>query len=974
LSRSKPAADSALEALEFHRSGFGLLPEGTDPDPGLAVQAVLPTGIDRPSRSCTCKASRKKTCRHLKRLVQLRAELESHFDGASPYESFQASLWRQLGEALFAGDRTTLEDVRSKKTGGESGGQFFRRLDEGLLLRRCGRSPSDIRLLERLGFINARNGADRAGLLKKLSLLLRTPTETALNERDVRSQLQVFEESFFGRLSYHCFRERLDGSFHPRVDTATGEFLLSFRPHEGEPLFELAVPRTQVRRTLTLLHERFPHQDDLSVRPLPLRSIFMVSAKTDLDLEVRPVIEAMQSAGERHYLDREDLEKFRYGDLLFVPELGVLAELEPRGRERKFRAPVAMTLRKSEIGAFLSDHRQEVEEGSVVSGESMRPMTILREPDSISIEPGAIDRSWYYLSVHYGFGSASISLEDVLRAKRDGWSHLETPEGFVDLDAPALRSLASFVDRESEEGLIRLTAAEALRLVLSAGGTARVKGEKGERALLDRLLRVEPSSPSQDPPGLRTPLRPYQRKGLDWLRFLAENGLGGLLCDDMGLGKTHQAMALMLWLRDQRKEGGPARSLVIAPTTVISHWRDKLRAHAPDLAVALHHGAGRSVTEALDAADVVVTSYGVLRNDVDSLGKRDFDVAVFDEIQHLKNPETQAHRAASAIQARVKVGLTGTPIENSVSDLKALFDLVLPGYLGSDAEFEGLYVQRGGAGLRDLKRVTSPFTLRRLKSDVLEELPEKIEDVRICALSEDQVKLYREAIAARAAPLVESLRAPGERPRYVHIFALLTLLKRICDHPALALGRLEEHERYASGKWDLFQELLYESIDAGKKVVVFTQFLGMIDLFERLLSALGIGFVSLTGASRERGEIVRRFNEEEDCRVFLGSLKAGGTGIDLISASVVIHYDRWWNAAREDQATDRVYRLGQNKAVSVLKLTTEGTLEEKISAIIERKRRLMHEVVRVDEPGESKTFTREELVELLEPLEALEAV
>jgi SNF2 family DNA or RNA helicase len=316
----------------------------------------------------------------------------------------------------------------------------------------------------------------------------------------------------------------------------------------------------------------------------------------------------------------------------------------------------------------------------------------------------------------------------------------------------------------------------------------------------------------------------------------------------------------------------------------------------------------------------------------------------------------------------VKLGLTGTPVENSVSDLKALFDLVLPGYLGSRADFDRSYVERAEAGLRDLRRLTAPFTLRRLKSDVLSELPEKIEDVRTCALSEDQVTLYREAIDARAAPLVERLRARGERPPYLHVFALLTLLKRICDHPALALGRLDEHARYASGKWDLFQELLQESLDSGKKVVVFTQFLGMIDLFERHLSSRGISFVSLTGASRDRGEIVRSFNEEEDVRVFLGSLKAGGTGIDLTSASVVIHYDRWWNAAREDQATDRVYRLGQNKAVSVLKLTTEGTLEEKISAIIESKRRLMEDVVQVDDPRERKVFTREELIHLLEPV------
>ncbi len=951
-----------LDGLEFHRTGFGLLPEGTDP--GLAVHAVLPTGIERPFRSCTCTSSRKRTCRHLKRLGQLRAKLASRFGKATPQEAFQASLWWRLGDALFGGDRTPLDRVRLER---DDGGESLRNPEGDLLLRRIGISPSDVRLLERLGFLAASGAIDRAGLLKKLSLLLRTPTEAEFNHRGALSHLQSFEESFFGRLSYHCFREGLEGSFHPRVDAETGEFLLSFHPRQAEPLFELSVPRAQVWRTLALLRELFPDQADLAVRPVPLRSIFMVSAKTELDLEVRPAIEAMQSDGERRYLDREDLEKYRYGELVFVPELGVLAELERPGDERRFGAPVAMTLRRSEIGTFLSEHRREVEEGSIVLQEAMRPMVLFREPDSVFIDPAAIDRSWYYLSVRYGFGSASISLADILRAKADGWSHLETPAGFVELDAPAFKTLDFLAGRETEEGRVRLTAAETIRLVLAAGGAARLDGETSQKDVLARLLRAEPSGPSQDPPGLRTPLRPYQRKGLDWLRFLAENGLGGLLCDDMGLGKTHQAMALILWLRDQSEERR-VRSLVVAPTTVISHWRDKLGAHAPDLSVVLHHGTGRGLSEAFDTADVVVTSYGVLRIDAGFLGEREFDVAVFDEIQNLKNAETQAHRAAAAVRARVKLGLTGTPVENSVSDLKALFDLVLPGYLGSRAEFGRSYVERAEAGLRDLRRLTAPFTLRRLKSDVLTELPEKIEDVRACALSEDQLTLYREAIDARAAPLVEQLRARGERPSYMHIFALLTLLKRICDHPALALGRLEEHARYASGKWDLFQELLQESLDAGRKVVVFTQFLGMIDLFQRHVSSQGIGFVSLTGASRDRGEIVRRFNEEEDVRVFLGSLKAGGTGIDLTAASVVIHYDRWWNAAREDQATDRVYRMGQNKAVSVLKLTTEGTLEEKISAIIERKRRLMEDVVRVDDPGESKTFTREELIHLLAPV------
>jgi SNF2 family DNA or RNA helicase len=317
--------------------------------------------------------------------------------------------------------------------------------------------------------------------------------------------------------------------------------------------------------------------------------------------------------------------------------------------------------------------------------------------------------------------------------------------------------------------------------------------------------------------------------------------------------------------------------------------------------------------------------------------------------------------------------LTGTPIENSLSDLKAVFDLVLPGYLGTDDEFA---VRYGTANTRevsagateDLRRIIAPFVLRRLKSAVLEELPEKIEDLRTCELSDAQLRLYREALSTKGADLVKQLRSTSKRLPYIHIFALLNLLKRICDHPALALNAAEEYQKYESGKWDLFQELLFESLDSGQKVVVFSQYLGMISIMERLLTDLGIGFTTLTGASVNRGEIVRRFNDESRCRVFLGSLKAGGTGIDLVAGTVVIHYDRWWNAAREDQATDRVHRIGQKRAVQVFKLVAAGTLEEKISAIIDRKRRLMDSVVQADDPHLEKIFTREELIDLLRPV------
>jgi SNF2 family DNA or RNA helicase len=388
------------------------------------------------------------------------------------------------------------------------------------------------------------------------------------------------------------------------------------------------------------------------------------------------------------------------------------------------------------------------------------------------------------------------------------------------------------------------------------------------------------------------------------------------------------------------------------------------------LKAAVFHGGQRNLKETLCDSNVLLTSYGILRNDIERLEKIPFPLAVFDEIQNVKNPQTLAYEAARNLRATVKIGLTGTPIENNLGELKALFDLTVPGYLGTDDAFNSRYGQPIelnplGEKPKALARLISPFTLRRLKKTVLEELPEKIEDIRTCTLSDDQIKLYRDAISSKGKDLVEAIKRREKPIPYIHIFALLTLLKQICDHPALIEGKLEDFERYQSGKWELFKELITESLESGQKVVIYSQFLGMIQIIESFLQGLGVHFVTLTGASRKRGEIISRFNEDPACRVYVGSLKVGGTGIDLVAASVVIHYDRWWNAAKEDQATDRVHRIGQRRGVQVFKLVTEGTLEEKISAMIEKKRNLMESIIREDNPVLLKTFSREELIAML---------
>ena len=262
-------------------------------------------------------------------------------------------------------------------------------------------------------------------------------------------------------------------------------------------------------------------------------------------------------------------------------------------------------------------------------------------------------------------------------------------------------------------------------------------------------------------------------------------------------------------------------------------------------------------------------------------------------------------------------------------------------------------------------RRLQPFVMRRLKRAVLHELPEKIEDVRRCPLSDEQRALYRQALDTRGAALRAQLLRTDQPVPYLHVFALLNQLKRICDHPALARDQPAGYLDAASGKWDLFVEILEEALDGGQKVVAFSQYLGMLEIMERHLRAQGVGFAKLTGATADRGRVVDRFNADPACRVFLGSLKAGGTGIDLVGGSVVVHYDRWWNAAREDQATDRVHRIGQRRAVQVFKLIAEGTLEERIDAIIAGKRQLLEASLAVDDPHLAKIFSREELLDLL---------
>jgi superfamily II DNA or RNA helicase len=480
------------------------------------------------------------------------------------------------------------------------------------------------------------------------------------------------------------------------------------------------------------------------------------------------------------------------------------------------------------------------------------------------------------------------------------------------------------------------------------------------------LPDFDPHVSDPPPKGLLTELRSYQKTGYDWMRYLRRAGLHGVLADDMGLGKTHQTMAFLLSLYE---EGARRPSLIVAPTSVLDSWMQKIRQFAPGLRPYRYYGPERK-PEALRLPGLraVVTTYTVLARDAEALAGVDWECVVLDEAQYIKTSSTLYARCAKQLTAQTRLALTGTPIENRLDELRSIFDFILPGYLGSAERFRERFEipivrHNDPAAREELKRMIAPFKLRRVKSEVLQDLPPKVEDVRMCDLSPHQAALYRALVARDGERLAEDLRDRTKKIDYVSVFAVLSKLKRICDHPALVVEGPRARD-LSSGKFDVFCELLEEALAGGQKVVVFTQYLRMMDLIEEHLRARRVGFAEIRGDSRERAEAIRAFNEREDCRVFVCSLMAGGVGIDLTSASVVIHYDRWWNAAREDQATDRVHRWGQRRGVQVFKLVTRGTLEEKIDRMIARKAELMNSVVEVD-AGTFRRFERDELIELL---------
>ena len=497
----------------------------------------------------------------------------------------------------------------------------------------------------------------------------------------------------------------------------------------------------------------------------------------------------------------------------------------------------------------------------------------------------------------------------------------------------------------------------------------RADGVRLERdAGFHRIVRDFESYGDADidvPAGLEATLRGYQEDGFRWLGTLERLGFGGILADDMGLGKTLQVIAHVL---AQKETGRGGCTLVVCPASLVYNWMSEISRFAPGLAAVAVLGtkdARRVLIGGHEGADILVTSYDLLRRDVEEYAPLHLSRVVLDEAQYIKNPKAQVTRAVKCLDADVRLALTGTPIENRLADLWSIFDFLMPGYLGTRDQFAKRYEGPVEAGEHDGRRLLrcaiGPFVLRRLKSEVLADLPEKTESVVYSQMSPRQRKLYL-ATQDRLALQVQHMDKGGPQgPERLKVLAELTRLRQICCDPRLCLDGYEG----GSAKLETCLELVSQARDAGHRVLVFSQFASMLDLIGQRLSAAHVTWFQLTGrTSKEaRERLVRRFQAGE-ADVFLVSLKAGGVGLNLTAADVVIHYDPWWNVAAQDQATDRAYRIGQRRDVSVMRLVVEGTVEEKIVRMQEAKRDLAASVLDGEEVR-SLLLTRDDLLALL---------
>ena len=771
------------------------------------------------------------------------------------------------------------------------------------------------------------------------------------------------------------------------------------RPYHGLYLAPVVVPRPDVirfmKQELPLIAQHLPVASDLS---LDLFSLEPATPRLRLVLRGSPAsvsatllacygsLELVAAKPDARGLfalpDPDDLMGYRVRNL--EREQQALALLErfglrgPRGDE--LAAVVGNREVLNLLGAavpFLRRHDWQVTmEGRV--GPFMDDLAFATPVVHIA-DTGSGSGGWFDVGFDFEDArGASVSAADVQRALRMGDAFIQRGDRTLLIDSDAVTSMLDvFGDcggrAGQQPGHFLLANVYAPFVKSSLDGLDGIDVEvpaawRDRAARQNRQMRIEPAPLAAD---LASRLRHYQRDGVDWLHFLERAGFCGILADEMGLGKTVQTLAWLSLPRvDEDSQGLPA--LIICPTSLVDNWESEAGRFVPWMTTLKMSGAERhDLWDRVPEADLVITSYALLRRDCDRYAELDFAVLVLDEAQHIKNRSTQNALSAKRIPARHRAVLTGTPMENSVSDLWSIMDFLMPGYLGGHEAFRANYELPIGRADADgeqaqtkLRRKLQPFLLRRLKTEVAADLPPKIERTALCALSADQKVVYAELLAASRRRVNDLVAQKGFNACRMEILTtLLRLRQASCHLDLLKMPNLKVET--PSAKLDMFLELVDEAVDGGHRVLVFSQFVSMLAILRRELDERKLAYCYLDGSTQNRGEVVREFNTNRAVPLFLISLKAGGTGLNLTGADMVIHFDPWWNPAVEDQATDRAHRIGQKRTVYSVKLIAEGTIEQKVLELQKKKRALIDATVESDEDV-ARTMSWDDVQQLLE--------
>jgi superfamily II DNA or RNA helicase len=582
---------------------------------------------------------------------------------------------------------------------------------------------------------------------------------------------------------------------------------------------------------------------------------------------------------------------------------------------------------------------------------------------------------WLALRLNFESEGVAVTQDELRRCLTEGRKYVRLADGtFARLDPQKvrevlLRQAEILATSGGNGGKLALSQAGRIEDLLAQVGRSNVSGDAKE--LFRKLRDIDEIKGARKPRNLKAQLRPYQEQGFQWLSFLNEIGSGGILADDMGLGKTVQTLALLLAVKseDAKIEGKhkPFKVLIVAPTSVVTNWLREMDKFAPSLRHALWHGAERKERQdELEDAEVVVTSYALLRRDEEILKEIDWRYVIVDEAQQIKNPLSATARAAKRMKADRRLALSGTPIENRLSEIWSIFDFVCPGFLGPLDKFEERYSRPidGGdkAAAARLRAAIHPFILRRTKAEVAKDLPEKIETDQICEMTGEQSALYAAVLKEVRAQVMGEVEKQGLARSQIQILAALTRLRQAACDPRL-LGLPRQFTDDDSGKLRALRDLVQTCVEGGHRVLVFSQFVTMLQIIKKAMDEDHVAYEYLDGSTKDRQACVERFQREDGPPVFLISLKAGGSGLNLTAADTVIHFDPWWNPAVEDQATDRAHRIGQTRVVTMYRLIAKGTIEEKMLDLGDKKRELVGAVLSEDVGG-AKKLTKGDLEDL----------